>query len=249
MRTRFRGRMILPVVLGLVAASAVSIPPAARAALISQSQEVQIGKQAAQQLEAQYGVVRDRKETDLVSQIGKRLAKVSSRPKLPWHFKVLNNSEINAVSLPGGYVYVFQGLMDAVKGDKQELAGVIAHEVGHVSARHQVEMMERQMAGSLLINLLFKGRVQDLAGLFTNIYALHFSRQDEYQADELGVKYAAAAGYDPYGLPHFLQLLESKSGSWSGQAAWLSTHPATETRIKRAFGYADDYASGGSGSR
>jgi predicted Zn-dependent protease len=223
---------------GLVAATS------APARILSDSAERNIGEQAARQIEAQYGVSKNGSENARVRSIGLRLARVSDRPNLKWEFKVLNNSEINAVSLPGGFVYVFQGLMNAVGSNEPELAGVIAHEVGHVSAHHQADMIERQMAGSLIINLLFSGKTRNIASLFTNIFALKFSRQEEYQADQLGVKFAAKAGFDPYGLPHFLQFLESKygKGARNGPAAWLSTHPANSERVKRAFKYADQYS-------
>jgi predicted Zn-dependent protease len=210
--------------------------PTAHAGLISKRSEISAGEQAAAQLERQYGVSRDRQANALVQQIGRRLARLSSRPDLPWEFKVLNNSTINAVSLPGGKVYVFKGLLEALEDDRPMLAGVMAHEVGHVASRHHTEMMERQMTGSLLIGMLFEGKTRDIAGIFGNLYALKWSRKDEYEADRVGVRLAAKAGYDPHGLVRFLELLQSRygGGSRSGPSSWLATHPATSERVKRA---------------
>lgn len=234
--------------LSVVAGAGLYVSPPSQAGIlsISESQEKQVGAQAARQLEQQYGVSTDRNANALVQQIGSRIARVSDRPNLPWTIKVLNSSHVNAVALPGGYLYVFKGLLNELKGDRQMLAGVIAHEVAHVSAKHHTEMMEKQTIGNLAIGLLLKGKTRDYASMFGNIYALKWTRKDEYEADKLGVRFAVDAGYDPYGLPRFLQLLESKGGSGarSGPASWLSTHPATSERVKRAYQYADQESGG-----
>lgn len=247
-------RTFLPVVvLGLATAlGSISAPPAqAQLLSISESQERQAGAQAAAQLERQYGVSRDRHANNLVRSIGEDLARVSSRPNLDWTFKVLNHNSLNAVSLPGGYIYVFQGLIDATRGDEQMLAGVLAHEVGHVAGKHHVKSMEKQMGVGLLSSILLKGKSRDIAGLAGNFLAMKWSRKDEYDADKRGVEYAARSGNDPAGLPRFLQVLESRhgGGSTSGPASWMASHPATSERIKRAYAHSDQLGGSRSTSR
>lgn len=236
-------RKFAPLVLGVLGAVSLSLSSPAHAGLnlISESQEKQIGAQAAQQMEAQYGVSSNRSMNNLVQQMGMAMARRSSRPNLPWSFKVLRQQSLNAVSLPGGYIYVHEGLIDALAGDRDMLAGVIGHEVAHVAKKHHVKMMEKQTAGNLLTSLLFKGKTRNYVSLFANVYALKWSRSDEYESDREGVKYAAMAGYDPAGLPRFLQVLESKygGGSKSGPASWMASHPATSERIKRAYAVAE----------
>lgn len=227
------------VALGLVASVGIALSPPAQAGIlsISEKQEIQVGQQAARDMESKYRVSNDRQLNALVQNIGRRVVRVSKRPDLPWSFKVLDTQEVNAVALPGGYVYVFKGLINQLNGDRDMLAGVIGHEIAHVSAKHHVEMMEKQTTGNLLIGLLTKGKTRDIAGMFSNIYALKFSRNDEYEADKLGVQYAASAGYDPYGLSRFLQVLQNQSGR-SGSPIWLSSHPSTGERVRRARQYA-----------
>lgn len=233
-------RSFMPVVLGFIASVGISISPPAQAGLfaVSERQEIEVGAQAARQIEAKYGLSRDRRLNSMVQRIGEDIAYVSKRPNLPWRFRVLEDRSVNAVALPGGYVYIFRGLIDQVRGDRDMLAGVIAHEVGHVAAKHHVKMMEKQATGNLIIGLLTKGKTRDIASLFSNVYALKWSRNDEYESDKLGVRYAAAAGYDPYGLSEFLQILAS--GSRRGAPIWLSSHPTTSERVRRARQYAAD---------
>ncbi|MBW3623317.1 MAG: M48 family metalloprotease [Armatimonadetes bacterium] len=236
-----RKRFWMPMALGFVASIGLSFSPPAEAISllsISEKQEIDIGRQAARDIESKYRVSRDRRLNSMVQDIGHDMARVSNRPNLPWQFKVLDDPMVNAVALPGGIIYVFRGLIDQVRGDRDMLAGVLAHEVAHVSAKHHTEMMEKQMTGNLLIGLLTKGKTRDIAGLFSNIYALKFSRNDEYESDKLGIRFATRAGYDPYGLPEFLQVLERSGGR--GAPIWLSSHPSTGERVRRARQYASE---------
>lgn len=237
-----RKSTILPMALGFIASIGLSISTPAQAGIfsISQKQEIEVGQQAARDFESKYRVSRDRRLNSLVQGIGNNLARVSSRPDLPWTFKVLDDKSVNAVALPGGYIYVFKGLIDQVDGDRDILAGVIAHEVAHVAAKHHTDMMEKQMTGGLLIGILLKGKTRDIASIFSNVYALKWTRNDEYESDRLGVRYAAQAGYDPYGLPRFLKMLQSQGGR--GAPIWLSTHPSTGERVRRATQYASEAA-------
>jgi predicted Zn-dependent protease len=205
----------------------------ANAKLISEKQELSMGKQAAGQIESQYKVSKDQQMTDLVRNIGIKLASVSSRPNINWTFKVLDTKEVNAVSVPG-YVYVNSGLIDFVGGDKDQLAAVIGHEIGHTTARHAVKQAEKSMVGGTLISILFRKGGGNVANLFANLALLGYSRKDEYQADKLGVTYEYKAGYDPNAMVRFFEHLQAKEGDSSkGLGTYFKTHPPTSERIKR----------------
>lgn len=215
--------------------------------LVSESQEVEVGQQASQQIESQYPVSRDAQLNALVDDIGQYIAKRSDRPNLQYTFKVLDIKDVNAVSLPGGWVYVYRGLIDLVGGsgspDKDMLAGVIAHEVGHIAARHAAQQMGRETIYGTAIGALTKGNARQYASIFANLNLLHFSREDEYEADHLSIKYLYGSRYNPEGIIRFLTLLQSKSSD-PATLPFLRTHPVTNERIKRATDYLNQLKSG-----
>jgi len=203
---------------------------------VDQSTEIRIGQQAAADIERQYGVVNDPVPLNRINTIGRRIAAVSQRPGLPWTFRILNQNSINAISLPGGYIYVTRGLLGAGVSDA-ELAGVIGHEVAHVNERHSVRAIERGMTYSLLSELVL-GRSSQALQTAANVaiqYAIELphSRQDEYESDDVGMRLAYNAGYPAGGLLAFLQRLQSAAGP-SRTPEWMSTHPLTPDRIARA---------------
>ncbi len=205
-----------------------------QAGLISEGQEMQMGRDAAKQIEAKYKLSKDKKATALVEQIGRKVAAVSSRPKLPWQFKVLDTREVNALSVPG-YVYVYRGLMDFTGGDQSQLAAVIAHEIGHTAGKHAVRQYEKQLGLSIGLQLLLKKQsARQLGGFAANLALLGYSRSDEFDADKRGVDYMYAAGYDPNGMVRFFEKLQQKQGNGSsGLSTYFSTHPKTSDRISR----------------
>jgi len=202
---------------------------------IDQNNEIQIGRQAAADLEHQYGVVNDPVQTPRIERIGTRIAAVTQRPDLPWSFKILNMSDVNALSLPGGFVYVTKGLLQTGLSDA-ELAGVIGHEAAHVNQRHVVKAIQRNEQYQLLAQVALGGSsasVQQLANLTIQLaLELPHSRQDEYEADAIGTRFAYNADYPANGLLVFLGRLNQIAGSGGGPA-WLSTHPSTPDRIAR----------------
>ena len=203
---------------------------------IDQSTEIQIGQQAAADLEAQYGVVNDPVQTARIQRIGNRIAAVSQRPDLPWSFKILNIADINALSLPGGPVYVTRGLVNLNIPDV-EMANVLGHEIAHINNRDSVHAIQRAMTYQLLSDLVLGGSsqaVQTAANLAVQ-YALELprSRADEYAADDVGMKLAYNAGYSPQGMVDFLQRLAQITGP-SRSPAWTQTHPLTADRVARA---------------
>ncbi|MDR5704349.1 MAG: M48 family metalloprotease, partial [Armatimonadota bacterium] len=143
----------LGAVVGLVLAVLVAGP--AYAELISTQQEINIGRQVARQLEEKYGLYRDPDIHSRVVAIGERLAAVSDRPGLPYSFKILNTSEVNAVAAPGGFIYLTRGMVFFVRSD-DELAFVLAHEVAHAARRHGAQMIERNFAWSLGLFILIR---------------------------------------------------------------------------------------------
>jgi len=203
--------------------------------LVSKSQEVEIGRQAAKDIEARHPVSKDAELNATVNDIGQYIAARSDRTDIQYTFKVLDIKDVNAVSLPGGWVYVYKGLMDEVGSDKDMLAGVIAHEVGHVTARHHAELMGRSTLYGIGIAVLTKGNTRQWVNFFANLNLLRWSRKHEYEADALGIKYTYSSTYNPDGLIRFLEVLQTKSKSEPSRfEAALRTHPVTSERIDRA---------------
>lgn len=173
-----------------------------------------------------------------VNRIGRWLASQSERPDLPWLFGVLDDSDVNAFSTPGGNVFITKGLL-AQMNSEAELAGVLAHEIAHVVRRHHVLAIKKGAQAELLTDLANdairqKGGDPKLAKLVsagTEVYARGLDKNDEYEADRMGVVIAARGGYDPYGLPAVLQTLQSLNPSDSSLALMFKTHPALADRL------------------
>jgi predicted Zn-dependent protease len=206
--------------------------------LISEAQEIEIGKQSDTEIRAEFGVYPDAALEAYIAAAGTAMASRSHRTNLTFHFAVLDSPVINAFAAPGGYVYVTRGLL-ALVSSEDELAGVLGHEIGHVTARHSVRQMSNQvlvqaglMVGSVLSETFAK--YSGLAGVGAQLLFLKFSRDDERQADALGVEYSRRAGYNPGSMVDFFAAMQ-KSGDLSGKSTipgFLSTHPLTEDRIR-----------------
>lgn len=214
--------------------------------LVSQNQEIEIGREASKEIERKYKAVNDPALQARVNEMGQALAKCSDRTNIVYTFKVLDMKDVNAVSLPGGWVYVYKGLINETKGKPDELAGVIAHEIGHVAARHHATMLGRQIQANILLGTLTKGDVQQIAGIFADITLLRYSRVQEYEADKLGIKYMyRCKQWNAQGLINFFgALLKLEKNKPSEFEQIFRTHPVTQERIKRAQTYLDDLRSG-----
>ncbi|MFH1548089.1 MAG: M48 family metallopeptidase [Candidatus Omnitrophota bacterium] len=212
--------------------------------LISEKGEIQIGQEAAISLEKQYGLVKDTKLNKHLSSIGNKVAKKCGRPNLPYTFKILKTDDVNALTFPGGAIYVTEGLLKEYENDSQ-LASVLGHEIGHVCARHIIKKMEAQIGYSVLYGILLsnsKKDIQNLSNTAFSLLSLGYSRQDEFQADELGIKYAYKAGYDPNGMAGFLKVLKkSHKSNASHIDVFFSTHPHINDRIERSEEIAGKY--------
>ena len=203
------------------------------ASLISKSQEISMGKDVAAQLEAKYGVVQDDDLQARVDNIGQRLVAVCDRQDLTYSFKVLNSDEVNAMAVPGGFIYVFKGLLDYMPSD-DELAGVLGHEVGHIVKRHSVKQVEKQMALTLLTIILTKGQGFILADATMQALMAGYSRSDEREADEQGFNLTNKAGFNPYSMLITVSKLQDLADAKGNPGFGLfSTHPEPEVRIER----------------
>lgn len=202
--------------------------PQAEAALIGTKEEIKIGQDVANQLEKQYGLVDDPALQERVTRIGMSMVAVSDRRDLPYSFKVLNSKEVNALAAPGGFVYVFKGLVDLLPSD-DELAGVIGHEIGHIVKRHTVKQIEKSMGVSILFGVVFGERGALLQNLAYQAIMAGYSRSDERQADELGFYHSFRAGYNPYSMTIGLEKLSTLNQSY--QTDLFSDHPEARSRV------------------
>ena len=196
--------------------------------------EVAIGDVVSQQIEKQFKMDTDVEVNRRVQQILDRLVPVSDRQDLVYIIRVLNEEELNAVSLPGGYIYVFKGLIDNIKNDDQ-LAGVVAHELGHITARHAIKRMQASYSYLLLQILAVSSGSGEAAQGVNAAYAVAFSafsQEDEFEADRLAVKYSKSAGYDPKAMPEVLRIIKAKEEKGPlRQISYLRTHPYITERI------------------
>jgi predicted Zn-dependent protease len=229
----------------LITATGCSINPATgqrQLNAISTSQEISMGSEAAPQFTESYGgPVPSQTVRSYVSEMGGKLANVCERPDLPWEFTIVDSSVLNAFALPGGKVFLSRGLADKLTNEAQ-LAGVIGHEIGHVTAQHIGQQMTRAMiVQGIGIGLAVAGDKTDndllkVLGAGTSVggavYLLKFGRDQESQADELGVRYMTRLGYNPVGQIQVMQVLKAAS-SGGQQLEILSTHPQPQTRIDR----------------
>lgn len=206
--------------------------------LISEAQEIELGKQTDQSIRMQYGLYDDPKLTQYVRRVGESLTPHTHRKELKYHFAVLDTPVPNAFAAPGGYIYITRGLM-AMMNSEAELAVVLGHELGHVNARHSARSMSRQMIfnlGLVVGSVLSKEvrRWAPLAGLAGNLLFLKFSRSDEYQADSLGIQYARGSRYLPGAMVTFFHSLQQLTADHGGSSIpnFLSTHPLTSRRIE-----------------
>jgi predicted Zn-dependent protease len=207
--------------------------------LVGEGSEINMGKEADQQVAAQLGLYDDESLQRYVSDIGMRLAKASERPELPWQFRVLDDPSVNALALPGGYVYITRGMLAHMTSEAQ-LAGVLGHEIGHVTARHAVVRMSKAQVANigLLAGMIIRPDLQQLGQLASGgleLLFLKYSRDDENQADELGVRYMTRADYDPSTLPDVFRTLQKlgEAESRGKVPGWLSTHPDPGNRAQR----------------
>jgi predicted Zn-dependent protease len=206
--------------------------------LISEEQEIQLGRENDAQIVAMLGVYQDPELEAYVKNIGLKLASLSERPQLPWTFRIVDDYAVNAFALPGGFIYVTRGILSYF-GTEAELAGVLGHEIAHVTAKHAVERLSSQALLQLGfgIGVAINPDLQkfgQLIGLGLSLLYLRFSREDETQSDEIGLRYMANANYDPQQMLSVMTMLDRVSRLEKGVRLpeWLATHPDPGNRLE-----------------
>jgi beta-barrel assembly-enhancing protease len=208
---------------------------------ISMEKEIALGNQIAAEFEQTARMVEDPVINDYVDRIGQNIVKHSDA-KVPFHIKVVDTDEVNAFAFPGGYFYVNKGLLLAARNEA-EMAGVMAHEISHVTARHATARMSKgQYLQFAAIPALFVGGywaqmgIQNAMGLGINLELMGITRESEREADQLGIQYLWNAGYDPNAFVSFFEKMQEEEKSKPGRlAGWFRTHPSTTDRIVAAL--------------
>lgn len=202
--------------------------------LISTDQEVSIGKQMAAQVEKENKLVPDTAIQNYFNEIGQKVVKVSDRKDLKYHFKVIESDQINAFATPGGYIYFYSGLLKLMDTEA-ELAAVTAHEISHVVARHGVKRMQQVIGLSILLDLALgksSKATQQAVSIGIGLALQGYSRENESEADEVGVLYMSKAGYNPQGMVDMFEKLQKVSPSGQNVFEKLTAdHPPPSQRI------------------
>ena len=225
-------------VLALAACATNPVTGKRELSLVSEQQEIQMGQQGAQQVAQEIGLINDQALQNYLQSIGTALASKSERPNLPWTFRAVDDPSPNAFALPGGYIFVTRGLLDLMNNEA-ELASVVGHEIGHVTARHSVQQMSQQQLAGLALGIgsILSPTVAQLGGAAQQglgLLFLKYSRDDERQADDLGFRYALTEGYDVRYMDDVFRSLQrlGEASKQSPLPSWLATHPGEAERIQ-----------------
>jgi len=241
--TRIRRLILVTACAGsFLATSSCSVNPATgkrQLTLISEQQEIAMGREADGDVIDSFGLYPDDDLQTYIQDLGARIAADSERPDLTWTFRVVDDPVVNAFAIPGGYIYITRGIL-AHFNSEAELASVLGHEIGHVTARHSVEQMSQAQLAQIGLGVAMAAgeRFRSLAGLASQglqLLFLKFSRDDEKQADDLGLRYMTREGYDPNQMPKVFHTLD-RVGEAQGAGdvpEWTSTHPNPERRASR----------------
>ncbi|MDI7261556.1 MAG: M48 family metalloprotease, partial [Thermodesulfobacteriota bacterium] len=205
--------------------------------LLSERDEISLGGETDVEIVRQYGIYEDPKLTAYLNGICQRLGKISHRPHLTYHFKIVDASVLNAFAVPGGYIYFTRGILSALNSE-DELAGVMGHEIGHIAARHSAQQYSKAQLAQLGLGvgsiLTDSPVLMNVAQLGVGMLFLRFSRDNEREADDLAIAYSSKAGYDAAQLASFFETLErmNPGSDRSGLPGWFSTHPSPEDRVQ-----------------
>ena len=221
-------------------AAAFSIAAGGAGCMASTQQEVQMGTDYAQQIDQQLPIIRDPEIVRYINLLGDSIARVSDDRDLDWSFKVVDQPDVNAFAVPGGYIYIYRGLIEKT-ANMSELAGVMGHEIAHVTKRHSMQQMAQSQRANVGVsvvcifapNVCNSGVGSAAIQVGAGAAFAKFSRDDETEADRAGVTYVTRAGIDPRGMPSmFRTLLSLRSSSPSSVEGWFSSHPIEETRVR-----------------
>ncbi|HEX6314752.1 MAG TPA: M48 family metalloprotease [Gemmatimonadaceae bacterium] len=208
--------------------------------LISESQEISMGQEAAKEVASTIAPVADDALQRYVSAIGTQMARASERPNLPWSFTVIDDPAVNAFALPGGPIFITRGILTHMNSEA-ELASVLGHEIGHITAKHSVQQMSQAQLAQigLIAAVIVKPELAqfgDLASQGLGLLFLKFGRDDEIQADDLGFRYMTTAGYAPDEMADMFRTLQRLGGGSEGRVPeWLSTHPDPGNRVQQTM--------------
>ena len=226
--------------------------------LMSEQQEVEVGAKTHQEVLKEYAALDNPALQAYVNEVGQRLAKQSHRPDMDWHFTVVDSPDVNAFALPGGYVYITRGLM-AYLNSEAELAGVVGHEIGHVTARHGVRQQSASTAaglgavlGSILVPGLNNQAGATLLQTLAQSWTAGYGREHELESDRLGAAYLARSGYNPQAMIEVIGVLKNQELFAAQQArrdgrkaatyhGTFDTHPSNDARLKQVVGEAGKY--------
>ncbi len=227
--------------------------------LMSEQQEIQMGAQAHQDVLKEYAALDNPALQAYVNEVGQRLAKQSHRPNLKWHFTVVDSPDVNAFALPGGYVYITRGIM-AYLNSEAELAGVVGHEIGHVTARHGVRQQSTATAVGLgaVLGSIFVPGMNNQAGAsllqtLAQAWTAGYGREHELESDRLGAQYLAKTGYNPQAMIDVIGVLKDQETYAAEQArrdgrqpqtyhGTFATHPSNDARLQQVVGEANKYS-------
>lgn len=217
--------------------------------IMSESQEKSLGASSDPSIVASFGLYQDDKIQKFIDEKGQEMAKISHRPHLNYEFKVLDSPVVNAFAVPGGYVYFTRGIL-AHFNNEAEFAGVLGHEIGHITARHSAKQYSKQILaqaifiGGIIVSEDFRD-FADIANQGMGLLFLKFSRDNETESDHLGVDYSTQVGYDAHNMANFFKTLD-RLGSQSGGNQvpdFLSTHPNPLNRYKKVHQLSDEFQS------
>jgi beta-barrel assembly-enhancing protease len=205
---------------------------------IEEPEEIEIGHGIAANLLGASPLLPDKKMQQYVNQVGRWLSLQTERPDLPWQFGVLESTDINAFATPGGTIFITRGLLLKLNNES-ELAGVLAHEMVHVLRKHHLEALQKgarmniasELAGKALKDKSDPAVMDKAIKAGTEVYARGLDKNDEFEADRMGIVIATRAGYDPYGLPAVLLMLDASNAQDSSLALMFKTHPAPRSRL------------------
>lgn len=234
---RFRFVMIVCLV-SLIASCATTGPGGKKSLIfISTDQELSLGEQFDKQLRTENKVLADTVWQNYFNEIGQSIVKVCDRQDIQYHFTVIESEQINAFATPGGYVYIYTGLLDRINNEA-ELAAVTAHEISHIVARHSVKRLQSAVGIGLLQQIAFGGNpsaTRDVINLGVGVALQGYSRANEFEADEYGIVYMTTAGYNPQGAIELFQMLASlgDAGQKNIFERLSASHPDTQARIDR----------------
>jgi predicted Zn-dependent protease len=203
----------------------------------SEPEEIAIGRQIAGNLVGAAPLVKDKTVQKYVNNVGRWVASQSERPDLPWHFGVIESTDLNAFAAPGGYIFLTRGLYQLL-ANESELAGVLGHEIGHVIRKHHLKILQQSNMldmGSTALSKQVGGneKIANLIGSGAEIVSRSLDKDAEFEADRIGVVLAARAGYDAYGLPQVLQEIGHTAPGDDSVALLFKTHPLPDARLAK----------------